>query len=220
MLQALGNSLSSTWLWYKGASSGVTLSPAKSGSPESAKGRSLMPASFSSRSHRLCSEEQVGRSRTAQAPPLVSCSECSKASQMAVHLDWHVVQIFARVWEPPRNGLEHFGMRAHLRGEHLTLPLSGRVANAPAAMGSRPTTRLKARDNREYPTDKLRGGYWALHFGWTRGPCTDSSAGCTLIFSRRIKRHDLYRIVAASAIIGGRGGTFRLDGEGGATSCT
>ena len=32
---------------------------------------------------------------------------------------------------------EHFGVRAHLRGEHLTLPLSGRVADGPAAMGSR-----------------------------------------------------------------------------------
>ena len=34
----------------------------------------------------------------------------------------------------------------------------------------------------------------------------DSSAGCTMIFSRRIKRHDLYRIVPAPAIIAGRGG--------------
>ena len=32
-----------------------------------------------------------------------------------------------------------------------------------------PGTRLRARDNREYHTEKLRGGYWALHFGWRRG---------------------------------------------------
>ena len=132
-------------------------------------------------------------------------------------------------------------MRAHLRGEHLTLPLSGRVALAPAAIGSRwrfvlynplslcgmprlqhvadecrahvvlcPGTRLRARDNTEYHTEKLRGGYWALHFGWKRGLCTNSSAGCTMIFSRRIKRHDLHRIVPAPAITAGRGGMVRL----------
>ena len=119
--------------------------------------------------------------------------------------------------------------------------MSGRVANAPAAMGSRwrfvlynplslcgvprlqhvadeclahvvlcPGTRLRAQDNREYHTEKLRGGYWALHFGWRRGPLTNASAGCTMIFSRRIKRHDLYRILPAPAAIAERGGMVRL----------
>ena len=32
-----------------------------------------------------------------------------------------------------------------------------------------PGTRLRARDNREYHTEKLRGGYWALHFGGKSG---------------------------------------------------
>ena len=73
-----------------------------------------------------------------------------------------------------------------------------------------PGTRLRARDNREYHTEKLRGGYCALHFGWRRGPLTNSSAGYTLIFSRRIKRHDLYRIVPAPAAIAGRGRMVRL----------
>ena len=73
-----------------------------------------------------------------------------------------------------------------------------------------PGTRLRARDNREYHTEKLRGGSWALHFGRKRGPCTNSSTGCTMIFSRRLKRHDLYRIVPASAIIAGRGRMVRL----------
>ena len=73
-----------------------------------------------------------------------------------------------------------------------------------------PGTRLRARDNREYYTEKLRGGYWALHFGWKRGPCTNSSAGCTMIFSRRIKRHDLCRIASAPANIAGRGGMVSL----------
>ena len=66
-----------------------------------------------------------------------------------------------------------------------------------------PGTRLRARNNREYHTGKLRRGYWALHFGWRRGPFTNASAGCTMIFSRRIKRHDL-------AAIAGRGGMVRL----------
>ena len=44
---------------------------------------------------------------------------------------------FARVQGPPTNGFEHFGVRVHLKGEHWTRPLSDRVANAPAAMGSR-----------------------------------------------------------------------------------
>ena len=43
----------------------------------------------------------------------------------------------AKVWRPPTNGFEHFGVRAHLKGEYLARPLSGRDANAPAAMGSR-----------------------------------------------------------------------------------
>ena len=73
-----------------------------------------------------------------------------------------------------------------------------------------PGTRLRARDNREYHTEKLRGGYWALHFGWKRGTCTNSSAGRTIIFSRRIKRHDLYGIVPAPAFLAGRGGMVRL----------
>ena len=99
-----------------------------------------------------------------------------------------------------------------------------------------PGTRLRARDNREHRTEKLQGGHWALHFGWKRGPCTNSFAGRTMILSRRIKRDDLYRIVAAPAAITGRGDgettqwTFRPDsacgiptaahGEWGATSCT
>ena len=85
-----------------------------------------------------------------------------------------------------------------------------------------PGTRLRARDNREHHTEKLRGGCWALHFGWKREPCTNSSAGCTMIFSRRIRRHDLCRIVPAPAIIAGRGGmgeatqrALRLDSAGG-----
>ena len=136
--------------------------------------------------------------------------------------------------EPTNECYEHIGVRARLKGEYRTRSLSGRVANAPGAMGSRwrfvllnplslcgmprlqhvadecrahvvlcPGTRLRARDNREYHTEKLRGGYWALHFGWKRGPCTNSSAGCTMIFSRR-------RIVPAPAIIAGRGGMVRL----------
>ena len=41
-----------------------------------------------------------------------------------------VCQIFARVRRPPANGFKHFGVRAHMKGELWTLPLSGRVANA------------------------------------------------------------------------------------------
>ena len=97
-----------------------------------------------------------------------------------------------------------------------------------------PGTHLRVRDIREYHTEKLRGGYWELHFGWKRGPCTNSSAGCAMIFSRRIKIHDLYRIVAALAGRGRDGETtqwtFQLDSAGaiptaahvewGATTCT
>ena len=85
-----------------------------------------------------------------------------------------------------------------------------------------PGTRLRARDNRGYHTEKLRGGYWALHFGWRREPLTNASAGCTVIFSRRIKRHNLYRIVPAPAAIAGTRAngeitqwTLRLDSAGG-----
>ena len=39
--------------------------------------------------------------------------------------------------KPTTNGFEHFVVRAHLKGELWTLPLSGRVVNEPAAMGSR-----------------------------------------------------------------------------------
>ena len=39
--------------------------------------------------------------------------------------------------EPPTSGFEHFGVRVHLKGDHWTRPLSGWVANAQAAMGSR-----------------------------------------------------------------------------------
>ena len=67
-----------------------------------------------------------------------------------------------------------------------------------------PGTRLRVRDNRDFHTEKLRGGYWALHFGRKRGPCTNSSAGRTMIFSRRIKRHDLYGKVPARVVIRGK----------------
>ena len=146
------------------------------------------------------------------------------------------VHIFARVRGPPTIGFEHFGVRAHSEGEIWTLLLSGRVANARAAMGSRwrfvlynslslcgmprlklvadecwahvvlwPGARIRSRENRGYHTEQLRGGYWALHFEWKRGPCTNSSAGCTMIFSRRTKRKHLHRIVRAPAVIAGRG---------------
>ena len=86
-----------------------------------------------------------------------------------------------------------------------------------------PGTRLRSRNNREYHTEQLREGYWALHFGWKRGPCTNSSAGCTKIFSRRTRRKDLCCIVPAPAIIVGRmrengeaaQWTFRQDSAGG-----
>ena len=73
-----------------------------------------------------------------------------------------------------------------------------------------PDTRVRAQDNREYHTEKLGGGYWALHFGWKRGLCTNSSAGCSMIFPRRVKRHDLYRTVPAPPMIAGRGRMVRL----------
>ena len=81
-----------------------------------------------------------------------------------------------------------------------------------------PGTRLRSRNNREHHTEQLRGGHWALHF---------SSAGRTMIFSRRMKRQELHRIVPAPAVITGRGEngdaaqrTRRLDSAGGALTAS
>ena len=67
-----------------------------------------------------------------------------------------------------------------------------------------PGTRLRSPDNREYHKEQLRRGCLELHFGWNRGPCTNSSAGCTMIFSRQIKWKDI-SAVQAPVIIAGRG---------------
>ena len=140
------------------------------------------------------------------------------------------IQFFARVRVPPTNGLEHLGVRAHSGCEHLSIPLSGRVANAPTAIGSRrrfvlynPLS-LCGMSRHQHVADECRAHVpcrvhvrdpegteiTTLHFGWKRGPCTNSSAGCTMIFSRRFKMKDFHCIVPAPAIIEGRGEMVRL----------
>ena len=119
----------------------------------------------------------------------------------------------ARVWGPPTNGFEHFGVRAHWEGEYLARPLWRHVAHAPAAMGPRRRFVL-ARGRRmpgargDLPVYAIEisrqprvphgtGARGALHFGWRRGPCTNFPA------SRRTKRPDLHQIVPAPAVVAG-----------------
>ena len=64
------------------------------------------------------------------------------------------------------------------------------------------------------------GGYWALRFGWKRGPCTNSSAGCPVIFSRRVKRKDLHWMGAGTSCHRGTRGMVRLrSGRGSIGQC-
>ena len=67
-----------------------------------------------------------------------------------------------------------------------------------------PGTRLRSQENREYHTEQQRRGHWTHHYGWKRGPCTNSSAGCTMILSRRAKMEDLH-----CTVIAGRGRMVR-----------
>ena len=86
---------------------------------------------------------------------------------------------------------------------------TARGRRMPGTRGAMPGDASESSRQQRVPYRKLRGGYWALHSGWRRGPFTNASSGCTLILSRRIKRHDLYRIVPASAAIAGRGRMVR-----------
>ena len=110
---------------------------------------------------------------------------------------------FARVREPPTNGFEHFGVRARLKGE---LWVSARGRRMPGSCGALVRDTLEISRESRAPHRAVEGRLLGTSLlDGKRGPCTNSSAECAMIFSRRIKRKDLYCIVPAPAVIAGRG---------------
>ena len=74
-----------------------------------------------------------------------------------------------------------------------------------------PGTTLKSPSELRHHKLVVNDQYWAAHFGWSRAPYSNRSAGCSIIFrTSKFKPNDVVHTVVPPASLAGRGGSVRI----------
>ena len=90
------------------------------------------------------------------------------------------------------------------RALHVATALKSDVALVPG-------TGLKGVPDCNHVIHKINKDFWCIHFGWVRGPFTNSSAGCSIFFRRQLfSELDVTSIRAPEAGLAGRAGLVRF----------
>ena len=96
----------------------------------------------------------------------------------------------------------------------LSLVAAGRIqaiaAESMADIVLMTGTRIRALTGRQFHVDTLMTGETIIHFGWSRAPFSNRSAGVAILLSGRFRPEHIVAIQAAPREVQGRAGTVRL----------